>query len=291
MHPCLCSLLGPPIRPPCLATASPLFLAAHQIWCLPTDQEEQLGGRQGIGLPVWSSDKLLLMCFWGLQAREAGEDVDLGGFHIPKGTRVWLNVRGMHLDEQHFPDPLVGRSCCCCSTCMIKASGSFLGRSFHAGRRGILRRVPGLLTHPATISSSFQLGAGSCCVPHRTPMCVGMASMAALMALLTLENHPLQVFKPERHMSGHPLGPESRHPTAFAPFGVGPRKCIGWRFAMEEALLTLVMLHQKFYFTLDAAHHPPGSQLQYLSAITLMPRGGIWLQAHARGSPTSKAAS
>ena len=102
---------------------------------------------------------------------------------------------------------------------------------------------------------------------------------------------PLQVFKPERHMSGHPLGPESRHPTAFAPFGVGPRKCIGWRFAMEEALLTLVMLHQKFYFTLDAAHHPPGSQLQYLSAITLMPRGGIWLKAHARGSPTSEAAS
>lgn len=80
---------------------------------------------------MWSSNKLLLMCCVVVQAREAGEDVDLGGFRIPKGTRVWLNVRGMHLDEQHFPDPLVGRCSCCCFTCMIEASGPMLGCRSH----------------------------------------------------------------------------------------------------------------------------------------------------------------
>ena len=103
---------------------------------------------------------------WWLQAREAGEDVNLGGFHIPKGTRVWLNVRGMHLDEQHFPDSLVGRCSSCCFTCMMKTSGSVSGCRSHAGRRGILRCVPGLLMHPVTISCSIQQGTGSCCVFH-----------------------------------------------------------------------------------------------------------------------------
>jgi len=38
---------------------------------------------------------------------------------------------------------------------------------------------------------------------------------------------------------------------AFIPFGSGPRICIGLKFALHEAKVTLVKLYQKFTFEID----------------------------------------
>ncbi|KAL0052923.1 hypothetical protein WJX82_009946 [Trebouxia sp. C0006] len=126
--------------------------------------------------------------------RESSEDTELGGFKLPAGTKVGINVLGMHHNPKHFPDP--------------------------------------------------------------------------------------QDFLPERFLDG-PKGPPSRHLYAYLPFGVGPRKCIGHKFAMEEGVLTLVRLLQHFSFSLDAAKHG-GKRLQHNSLITYSPRDGIWLDIEPR---------
>ncbi len=42
-----------------------------------------------------------------VQTREATEDVMLGTHQIPAGTRIWINVLSLHLDDKHFPNAKV----------------------------------------------------------------------------------------------------------------------------------------------------------------------------------------
>lgn len=51
-----------------------------------------------------------------LQNREATENVQLGQYQIPKGTKLFINIYSLHHEEKLFPKALVGalQWCICC---------------------------------------------------------------------------------------------------------------------------------------------------------------------------------
>ncbi|XP_074562679.1 cytochrome P450 734A6-like isoform X2 [Curcuma longa] len=63
-------------------------------------------------------------------------------------------------------------------------------------------------------------------------------------------------FNPERFANG--AARAARHPTAFIPFGLGPRMCIGQNLALLEAKITVAVLLQRFSFRLAPSYvHAP----------------------------------
>ncbi|KAL4451808.1 hypothetical protein ABPG75_007470 [Micractinium tetrahymenae] len=93
-------------------------------------------------------------------------------------------------------------------------------------------------------------------------------------------------FRPERFLEEG--SSKQRHPDAFIPFGLGPRMCIGWKFALREMQVALIRLYQRYTFRLAAAQQQP---LPLRAGITLAPAGGVWVTAHRRGSSGSSGSS
>jgi len=81
-------------------------------------------------------------------------------------------------------------------------------------------------------------------------------------------------FVPERWTKGFQA---NRHPLAYFPFGGGPRRCIGERFALLEAQIVLATVAQQYH--LELVSNP---RLQLAPAITLRPKHGVEMVLHAR---------
>lgn len=75
------------------------------------------------------------------------------------------------------------------------------------------------------------------------------------------------LFDPERFAPGKR---EQIHRFAYIPFAAGPRICIGMAFALQEAMLLLASILQRYRLTLR-----PGSMVEPHATITLRPRGGL----------------
>ncbi|KIC52066.1 cytochrome P450 [Tateyamaria sp. ANG-S1] len=63
---------------------------------------------------------------------------------------------------------------------------------------------------------------------------------------------------------------------AYMPFGDGPRICIGASFALQEAVIILATLINRFRFA-----PVPGKEPEPVMILTLRPEGGVWLTAEA----------
>lgn len=91
----------------------------------------------------------------------------------------------------------------------------------------------------------------------------------------SLWEHPNR-FEPERFSRERSA---ARPRFAYIPFGAGPRVCIGAAFAMEEALLILATIAQRYRL-----HLKPGHPVEPLGLITLRPRYGLQMLLERRKS-------
>ena len=90
----------------------------------------------------------------------------------------------------------------------------------------------------------------------------------------------VEAFRPERFA---PEAMEKLPPNAWKPFGNGQRACIGRPFAMQEAVLLISMILQRF----DLIEDDPSYQLSVAETLTLKPHG-FRIRVKRRGSASFK---
>ncbi|KAI3861952.1 hypothetical protein MKW98_018235 [Papaver atlanticum] len=107
------------------------------------------------------------------------------------------------------------------------------------------------------------------------------ANIEVSVSTLAFQHNPdiwgadVHLFKPERFSEGI-VKATNNNSMAFSPFGLGPRFCVGSNFAITEAKIALVMILQRFHFTLSPAYiHSPSQR------ITTRPQHGLQIMLHA----------
>jgi cytochrome P450 len=84
--------------------------------------------------------------------------------------------------------------------------------------------------------------------------------------------HPEVWSEPERFDPGRfaPEASTEHPPCSYLPFGAGSRACIGQTFAVQEAMIVLALVAQRYRLRVA-----PGQLIVPHSAITLGPRDGL----------------
>ncbi|XP_004298348.1 PREDICTED: cytochrome P450 CYP749A22-like [Fragaria vesca subsp. vesca] len=106
------------------------------------------------------------------------------------------------------------------------------------------------------------------------------ANVELLVPTLALHHEPqfwgeeVELFKPERFSEGIAKA-TNENMAAFMPFGLGPRKCVGFNFAALEAKIAMSMILQRYSFTLSPGYvHSP---FQY---VIVRPQNGVQVILH-----------
>ena len=101
------------------------------------------------------------------------------------------------------------------------------------------------------------------------------ANLVLNMPILASHHDPeiwgddVHLFKPDRFSEGVAKA-TGNNSAAFLPFGMGPRVCLGFNFAIIEAKIALSMILQRCTLSLSPAYvHSP------IQVLTIRPKHGV----------------
>ncbi|KAI3943616.1 hypothetical protein MKX01_039244 [Papaver californicum] len=133
-----------------------------------------------------------------------------------------------------------------------------------------LRLYPPTVAHTRRVAKQVHLG-NKLILP---------ANIHVSVSTLALQHNPdiwgedVGLFKPER-FSGGIAKATNNNSSAFLPFGLGPRFCVGSDFALNEIKIAIAMILQHYHFTLSPAYiHSP------VQRMTVRPQHGLQILLH-----------
>ncbi|KAJ7555376.1 hypothetical protein O6H91_05G035300 [Diphasiastrum complanatum] len=106
---------------------------------------------------------------------------------------------------------------------------------------------------------------GKLFIPKGTQLCL---LVLAMLHSKQVWGEDANEFNPERFLKG--MANASEHRSAFLPFSLGPRNCIGQVLAIMEAKVVISMLLQRFRFTLSPGYTHSPNQVGFV-----MPKEGV----------------
>ena len=108
------------------------------------------------------------------------------------------------------------------------------------------------------------------------------AGADVLLSPYLVHRHPQFWTDPERFDPDRfaPTASAARHRSAYLPFGLGPRACIGEHFALVEMIVHVVMLARRFRLTLA-----PGQTIELEPQVNLRPRHPMMMVPALRAQP------
>ncbi|KAH7857060.1 hypothetical protein Vadar_008579 [Vaccinium darrowii] len=101
--------------------------------------------------------------------------------------------------------------------------------------------------------AKFDVDLGGCTIPRGTEL---LLPILAVHHDQSLWGPDATEFNPARFARG--VAHAAKHPTAFMPFGLGGRRCVGQNLAILQAKLAIAMILQRFSFELAPSYqHAP----------------------------------
>jgi len=105
-----------------------------------------------------------------------------------------------------------------------------------------------------------------------------------MLPIYALHRHHMLWDEPDAFRPDRFADRKSIQRYAYLPFGDGPRICIGASFALQEAVIILGTLLNRFRFTPVQGRDPNPVMI-----LTLRPEGGVWLEAEPVSDPVKPA--
>lgn len=100
------------------------------------------------------------------------------------------------------------------------------------------------------------------------------AGDTVMLPIYALHRHEMLWDAPDAFRPDRFADPRKIDRYAYLPFGNGPRVCIGASFAIQEAVIILATLLDRFTF-----ESIPGKDPRPEMILTLRPQGGVWLRS------------